>query len=106
VAEVPVELLELLGKLSTRKLAYVSSVVTGLLGAMIEKRKEKSDLVTDVFLEEFRVHLLAHHGTATRPPTEEQFERAMERVMKIAEMGHSLQRPFVLTDAHPPPIVS
>jgi len=62
VPDVPAELLELLRKLSNRKLAYVSGVVTGLLGAMTEKRNEKSDLVTDVFLEEFGVHLLAHHG--------------------------------------------
>jgi len=90
VRDVPAELIELLRKLSPRKLAYVSSVVTGLLGAMIEKRNEKSDLVTDIFLEEFGVHLLAHHGTATRPLTKEQFERAIERVMKLA--GRSAQR--------------
>jgi type II restriction enzyme len=90
VPDVPAELLELLRKLSTRKLAYVSSVVTGLLGAMTEKRNERSDLVTDVFLEEFGVHLLAHHGTATRLLTKEQFERAMERVMKLA--GRNAQR--------------
>ena len=88
--DVPAELLELLRKLSTRRLAYVSSIVTGLLGAMTEKRNEKSNLVTDVFLEEFGVHLLAHHGTATRPLTKEQFERAMERVMKLA--GRNAQR--------------
>ena len=80
----PAELLELLRKLSPRKLAHVSSVVTGLLGSMTEKRNEKSDLVTDVFLEEFGVHLLAHHGTSARPLTKEQFERAMERVIKLA----------------------
>jgi hypothetical protein len=85
VAEkVPPELVELLSKLSKTKLAYVASVVTGLLGDMTEQRNPKSDLVTDVFLEEFGVHLLAHHGTATRPLTKEQFERAMERVMKLA----------------------
>jgi hypothetical protein len=61
VSDVPAELLALLRKLSARKLAHVSSVVTGLLGAMTEKRNEKSNLVTDVFLEEFGVHLLAHH---------------------------------------------
>ena len=88
--DVPAELLELLRKLSARKLAHVSSVVTGLLGAMTEKRNEESDLVTDVFLEEFGVQLLAHHGTATRPLTKEQFERAMERVMKLA--GRNAQR--------------
>jgi hypothetical protein len=55
-----------------------------LLGAMTEKRNPTSDLVSEVFLEEFGVHLLAHHGTATRPLTKEQFERAMERVMKLA----------------------
>jgi len=90
VPDVPAELIELLKKLSTRRLAYVSSVVTGLLGGMTEKRNERSDLVTDVFLEEFGVHLLAHHGTATRPLTKEQFERAMERVMKLA--GRNAQR--------------
>ncbi len=45
--DVPPELLELLRKLSTRKLAHVSGVVTGLLGDMTEKRNEKSDLVTE-----------------------------------------------------------
>jgi hypothetical protein len=90
VPDVTPELLGLLRKLSIRKLAYVSSVVTGLLGAMTEKRNDESDLVTDVFLEEFGVHLLAHHGTATRPLTKEQFERAMERVMNLA--GHNAQR--------------
>lgn len=98
MADVPVELLELLRKLSARKLAFVSSIVTGLLGAMIEKRNEKSDLVTDVFLEEFGVHLLAHHGTATRPLTKEQFERAMERVMKLA--GRNAQRSPVGNPGH------
>lgn len=83
-AEVPKELLELLGKLSKSKLAYVASVVTGLVGDMTERRLENSNLVSDVFLEEFGVHLLAHHGTASRPLTKEQFERAMERVMKLA----------------------
>jgi type II restriction enzyme len=82
--QVPPELIELLSKLSKSKLAYVASVVTGLLGDMGEKRNPDSDLVSDVFLEEFGVHLLAHHGTATRPLTKEQFERAMERVMKLA----------------------
>jgi len=81
---VPKELIELLGKLSKTKLAYVSSVVTGLLGEMTQKRNPNSDLVSDVFLEEFGVHLLAHHGTASRPLTKEQFERAVERVMKLA----------------------
>jgi hypothetical protein len=81
---VPPELIELLGKLSKTKLAYVSSVVTGLLGDMQQRRKEDSDLIDDVFLEEFGVALLAHHGTSARPMTKEQFERAVERVMKLA----------------------
>ena len=89
-AEVPKELLELLGKLSKSKLAYVAGVVTGLVGDMAEHRKKDSDLVSDVFLEEFGVHLLAHHGTASRPLTKEQFERAMERVMKLA--GRTAER--------------
>ncbi len=96
--DVPAELLELLARLSTRKLAFVASVVTGLLGAMNEKRNENSDLVTDVFLEEFGVHLLAHHGTATRPLTKEQFERAMERVMKLT--GRHAQRSPVGNPGH------
>lgn len=87
---VPPELVELLGKLSKTKLAYVASVVTGLLGDMTEKRHPDSDLVSDVFLDEFGVHLLAHHGTSTRPLTKEQFERAMERVMKLA--GRNAER--------------
>lgn len=88
-AEVPKELLELLAKLSKTKLAYVASVVTGLLGAMTEKRKADSDLVSEVFLEEFGVQLLAHHGTSARPLTKEQFERAMERVAKLS--GHKAE---------------
>lgn len=87
---VPPELIKLLGKLSQRKLAYVSSVVTGLLGEMTEKRNPNSDLVSPVFLEEFGIHLLGHHGTSARPLTKEQFERAMERVMNLA--GHKAQR--------------
>jgi hypothetical protein len=83
-AEVPAELITLLGKLSKSKLAHVASIVTSLLGDMEEKRNPKSDLVSDIFLEEFGVHLLAHHGTASRPLTKEQFERAVERVMKLA----------------------
>jgi hypothetical protein len=83
-AKVPPELLELLAKLSKIKLAYVASVVTGLLGDMTESRKKDSDVVSEIFLEEFGVHLLAHHGTSGRPLTKEQFERAMERVMKLA----------------------
>jgi hypothetical protein len=83
-AKVPPELLELVAKLSKSKLAYVASVVTGLLGEMTEKRYSKSDLVSEIFLEEFGVHLLAHHGTSSRPLTKEQFERAVERVMKLA----------------------
>ena len=82
--QVPPELVELLGKLSKSKLAYIASVVTGLLGDMTQKRSPSSDLVSDIFLDEFGVHLLAHHGTASRPLTKEQFERAMERVMKLA----------------------
>ena len=88
-AEVPKELLELLGKLSKTKLAYVASVVTGLLGDMTEKRLATSDLVSEVFLEEFGVQLLAYHGTSARPLTKEQFERAMERVSKLA--GHKAE---------------
>jgi hypothetical protein len=83
-AQVPKELVDLLAKLSTRKLAHVASVVAGLIGDMTTCRKEDSDLVCEVFLEEFGIHLLAHHGTASRPLTKEQFERAMERVMKLA----------------------
>jgi hypothetical protein len=71
-------------------LAYIGSVVTGLLGHMTEKREPNSDLVSEVFLEEFGVHLLAHHGTASRPLTKEQFERAMERVMKLS--GRNAER--------------
>jgi hypothetical protein len=89
-AKVPPELIELLAKLSKTKLAYVSSVVTGLLGDMTEKRNPASDLVSEVFLEEFGVHLLAHHGTASRPLTKEQFERSMERVMKL--VGRKAER--------------
>jgi hypothetical protein len=89
-AEVPKELLELLAKLSKPKLAYVSSIVAGLLGDMTEKRNPNSDLVSDIALEEFGVHLLAHHGTSTRPLTKEQFERVMERVMTLA--GHAAKR--------------
>jgi hypothetical protein len=83
-ADVPKELIELLSKLSKSKLAYVSSVVTGLLGAMKENRKKDSDIASEVFVDEFGVHLLAHHGTSGRPMTKEQFERVMERVMKLA----------------------
>jgi len=83
-AKVPPDLLELLAKLSKTKLAYIESIVTALLGDMTEKRRPSSDLVSEIFLEEFGVHLLAHHGTASRPLTKEQFERAMERVMKLA----------------------
>src|SRR5258708_1754048 len=54
------ELVELLGKLSKKKLAYVASVVTGLLGEMTENRNPKSDLVSDIFLEEFPAHLPTH----------------------------------------------
>lgn len=82
-AEVSPELVELLAKLSKRKLAYVASIVTALLGDMSENRNPKSDLVSKIFMEEFGVYLLAHHGTASRPLTKEQFERAMERVMKL-----------------------
>lgn len=84
-AKLPKELLGLLGKLSKRKLAYIAAVVAGLIGEMIASRKADSDLVCEVFLEEFGIHLLAHHGTASRPLTKEQFERAMERVMKLAD---------------------
>jgi len=83
-AEVPPELLELLGKLSKTKLAYVASVVTGLVGDMTEKRNADSDIVSEVFLDEFGVQLLAYHGTSARPLTKELFERAVERVMKLA----------------------
>jgi hypothetical protein len=95
---VPPELIELLGKLSITKLAYVSSVVTGLLGDMTENRNPDSDVVSDVFLEEFGVHLLAHHGTSTRPLTKEQFERAMERVMKLA--GRKAERSPIGNPGH------
>lgn len=84
MAEVPAELLALLAKLSKSKLAHVASVVTGLLGEMTSNRKSDSDLVSEIFLEEFGVYLLAHHGTASRPLTKEQFERAMERVMRLS----------------------
>jgi hypothetical protein len=57
---------------------------------MKESRNADSDLVSDIFVEEFGVHLLAHHGTSTRPLTKEQFERAIERVMKLA--GHKAER--------------
>jgi len=60
------------------------------LGAMTEKRMPGSDLVSEIFLEEFGVHLLAHHGTSSRPLTKEQFERAMERVMKL--VGRKAER--------------
>jgi len=90
MAKVPAELIQLLGKLSKSKLAYVSSVVTGLAGAMTEHRNADSDIVTDVFLEEFGVQLLAHHGTSARPLTKEQFERAIERVSNLA--GQKAQR--------------
>jgi hypothetical protein len=36
VSDVPPELLDLLRGISSRRLAYVSSVVTGLLGGMIQ----------------------------------------------------------------------
>jgi type II restriction enzyme len=83
-AEIPKELLELLGKLSKTKLAHVASVVTGLLGEMNSQRKEDSDVVSEIFLEEFGVQLLAYHGTSARPLTKELFERAVEKVMKLA----------------------
>lgn len=89
MAEVPAELLQLLAKLSKTKLAYVASVVTGLAGAMTDHRNADSDIVTDVFLEEFGVQLLAHHGTSARPLTKEQFERAMERVANLS--GHKAE---------------
>lgn len=82
-ARVPKELLERLGKLSKTKLAYVASVVTGLLGEMTEKRKEDSDVVSQIFLELFGVELLAYHGTSARPLTKELFERAVEKVMSL-----------------------
>jgi hypothetical protein len=98
VADVPPELIELLKKLSKTKLGYVAAVVTGLLGDMTEKRNPNSDLVSDVFLEEFGVHLLAHHGTSARPMTKEQFERAMERVTNLA--GRKAQRAPVGNPGH------
>jgi len=70
--------------LSKRKLAFVSSVVTGLTGRMSEWRNNKSDLVCEIFVEEFGVYLLAHHVTASKQLTKEHFERAMERVLKLA----------------------
>jgi len=89
-AEVPKELLELLAKLSKVKLAHIASVVTGLLGEMTEKRKKDSDVVSEVFLEEFGVQLLAYHGTSARPLTKELFERAVEKVMKL--VGRKAER--------------
>src|SRR5712692_1425208 len=89
-AEVPKELLELLAKLSIAKLAHRASVVTGLLGEMTEKRKKDSDVVSEVFLEEFGVQLLAYHGTSARPLTKELFERAVEKVMKL--VGRKAER--------------
>ena len=83
-SQVPHELIELLGKLSKRKLAFVESVVTGLTGDMSEWRNSKSDLACEVFLEEFGVYLLAHHVAASKPLTKAHFERAMERVLKLA----------------------
>ena len=97
-AKVPPELLELLAKLSKTKLAYIESVVTALLGDMTEKRKAGSDLVSEIFLEEFGVHLLAHHGTSTRPLTKEQFERAIERVMKL--VGRKAERSTLGNPGH------
>lgn len=89
-AKVPQELLNLLAKLSETKLAYVLSIVTSLVGDMKEWRNPKSNLVSSVFVEAFGVHLLGHHGTASRPLTKEQFERAMERVMNLA--SHKAER--------------
>ena len=90
--EIPPQLLELLEKLSKPKLVYVIGIVTGLLSDMTANRNPKSDLVTDLFLEEFGVHLLAHHGTSARPLTKEQFERTMERVANLAGRKAELSR--------------
>ncbi len=89
-AEVPKELLELLAKLSKTKLAHVTGVVRGLLGEMTAKRKAGSDIVSEIFLEEFGVQLLAYHGTSSRPLTKELFERAVEKVMKL--VGRKAER--------------
>lgn len=88
--EVPKELLELLPKLSKSKLAHVAGVVSGLLGEMTEKRNADSDLICEMFLEEFGVQLLAHHGTSSRPLTKEVFERTVEKVMKL--VGRKAER--------------
>jgi Type II site-specific deoxyribonuclease len=74
-----------LKRLSQTKLDYVDSIVSALLGELAEERNKNSDIVSELFLEEFGVHLLAHHGTSTRPLTKEQFERAIERVARRSD---------------------